>query len=194
MDNQVFYILSAVLLGLVIGALIMYFASNNKNDASEVQKVEQKLNTYQKDVEQHFEKTADLVDDLTQSYKKVFDHLSQSAKLLLTEEQVQEQIEKRKDKRITLGFLADETTAIIEEAETAEELQQAEVGQQHINEPENSETDKLAQVSSHGEDVTETETQEPQPQAETDDNSLANTQDSKDLEELEESEETQSKD
>ena len=39
----------------------------------------------QQDVENHFARTADLIDNLTNSYKEVFDHLSESAEHLLTE-------------------------------------------------------------------------------------------------------------
>jgi len=127
MDNQVFFIISAVLFGLVVGALIMYFASgSSKKDEESIAKVEKKLNNYQQDVVQHFEKTADLVDDLTQSYKKVFDHLSQSAKTLLTEEQVKEQIEKRKDNKITLGFLTEDSEPPKDAEQISEEAQEDE--------------------------------------------------------------------
>ena len=126
MDNQVFIIISAVLFGLVVGAIIMYFASgSSKNEEEKIAQVEKKLNKYQQDVVQHFETTADLVDDLTQSYKKVFDHLSVSAKQLLTDEQVKEQIEKRKDKKIVLGFLSDESEVNGQEAEVDEIKSQA---------------------------------------------------------------------
>ncbi|MCF6300178.1 MAG: YhcB family protein [Proteobacteria bacterium] len=120
MSNQLFYLFSAGLFGLVIGALIMYFAGGkNKNSEKSIEAVEEKHNNYQQDVVQHFEQTADLVDELTQSYKKVFDHLGQSARQLLTEEQVQEQIEKRKHNKITLAFLAEDDST-----ETQEELTQ----------------------------------------------------------------------
>ena len=121
MDNQVFIIISAVLFGLVVGAIIMYFASgSSRNEEEKIAQVEKKLNKYQQDVVQHFETTADLVDDLTQSYKKVFDHLSVSAKQLLTDEQVKEQIEKRKGKKIILGFLSDESEVNGQEEEVDE--------------------------------------------------------------------------
>lgn len=112
MTDQIFYIFSAVLLGLVIGALLMYFASgSNKDSKKSVAKMEKKLDRYQKDVSEHFEQTADLVDELTQSYKKVFDHLGKSAKHLMTDEQIQHQIEKRKGNKVTLEFLTDDNNA-----------------------------------------------------------------------------------
>ena len=121
MTDQIFYLFSAVLLGLVIGALIMYFVSGSNKDAKEeIAKVEDKLNSYQKNVSQHFEQTADLVDDLTQSYKKVFDHLGKSARELMTDEQIQLQIEKRRGNKVTLEFLTDAAEPEVEQVDIAE--------------------------------------------------------------------------
>lgn len=122
MQDQLFYIFSAALLGIAIGALIMYFAADkNKNSEKNIAEIEEKLQDYQKDVVNHFEQTADLVDDLTKSYKKVFDHLGKSARELMTEEQVQYQIEKRKGNQITLAFLAEETGQGNQEEQQAED-------------------------------------------------------------------------
>ncbi|HHL32397.1 MAG TPA: DUF1043 family protein [Oceanospirillales bacterium] len=113
MTDQFFYLFSAALLGLVIGALIMYFVSgSNKNSDKSIKAVEEKLNNYQQDVAEHFEQTADLVDELTQSYKKVFDHLGKSARVLMTDEQIQVQIEKRKGNKVTLEFLPEEAELV----------------------------------------------------------------------------------
>lgn len=116
MDNQTLILITATLAGIAVGALVMYFlSSKGSNSAKSVAQVEEKLTKYQEDVVTHFEQTADLVDDLTQSYKKVFDHLGQSARELLTDEQVKEQIEKRKDNQITLGFLTEEVVDVVSE-------------------------------------------------------------------------------
>ena len=106
MSDQLFYLFSATLFGIVIGAFAMYYFSHKNGSSSKsVEEIEEKLNNYQQDVVNHFEKTADLVEDLTQSYKKVFDHLGSSAKDLMTEKQLQFQIEKRKGNKVTLEFL-----------------------------------------------------------------------------------------
>ena len=132
MSDQVFYLFSAVLLGLVIGAMLMYFASGKGANSTKTAELEEKLSNYQQNVVEHFEKTADLVDDLTQSYKKVFDHLGESAKELMSEEQLQLQIEKRKGRKVTLEFLPNQVTdtdAIVEEIENNEtaEIQNSDV-------------------------------------------------------------------
>lgn len=121
MTDQLFFIITAVLAGIVVGAFIMYFINNKgKNSAKNIAEVEEKLTSYQEDVVQHFEQTADLVDELTQSYKKVFDHLGKSARQLLTDEQVKAQIEKRKDNKVTLAFLTDDGSEVLKD-ETVEE-------------------------------------------------------------------------
>ncbi len=122
MSDQYFYIFSAVLLGLVIGALIMYFATgSNKDSEQTIAKLEKELENYQKDVAEHFEETADLVDGMTQSYKKVFDHLGKSARKLMTEDQIQEQLEQRKGNKVTLEYLTEEKESKQKHSETKSE-------------------------------------------------------------------------
>jgi uncharacterized membrane-anchored protein YhcB (DUF1043 family) len=140
MDNQTLFLITATLAGIAIGVLIMYFLSGKgSNSAKSVAQVEEKLTKYQEDVVSHFEQTADLVDELTQSYKKVFDHLGQSARELLTDEQVKEQIEKRKDRKITLGFLTEESDAEVVETVSEESVEESnenddEIVEQQTNE------------------------------------------------------------
>ncbi len=127
MENQVLLLITAALAGIAIGALFMYFlSSKGANSAKSVAQVEEKLTKYQEDVVSHFEQTADLVDELTQSYKKVFDHLGQSARELLTDEQVKQQIEKRKDRKVTLGFLTDESE-IVDQTNAVEQVSEEKV-------------------------------------------------------------------
>jgi len=108
MSDQIFYLFSALLLGLVIGALIMYFATgSNKDSEQTIAKLEKELENYQQDVVDHFEQTADLVDGMTKSYKKVFDHLGKSARKLMSEEQIQQQLESRRGNKVTLEYLTE---------------------------------------------------------------------------------------
>ncbi len=154
MDNQTLFLITATLAGIAIGALIMYFLSGKgSSSAKSVAQVEEKLTKYQEDVVSHFEQTADLVDELTQSYKKVFDHLGQSARELLTEEQVKAQIEKRKDRKITLGFLTEESNT-----EAVETVSEASV--ENIQETNENEGEIVEQKANDGKDALEQDVEE----------------------------------
>jgi len=160
MSDQVFYLFSAVLLGLVLGAIFMYFASGaNKDSDHTIKELEKKLNSYQEDVSNHFEETANLVDELTNSYKNVFDHLGKSARKLMTEEQIQHQIEKRKGHKVTLEFLTEEILA--DQPETEQVPEQG--GQGYVDERVENQADE-GLVSEEGdtivEDVVTVKTQE----------------------------------
>lgn len=98
-------LISYVIVGIIIGFLFTFIFMRAKNTNPSEQKMEQKLNAYQNKVEAHFAQTADLIDNLTDSYQKVFEHLSESANQLLTEEQVQRQIEQRNNRQVTLSYL-----------------------------------------------------------------------------------------
>lgn len=93
--------LVAFVVGFFIGRAKKGDDSNTQNAVSAMQK---QLDDYKQEVSEHFGKTADLVDNLTQSYKDVFDHLGSSAKTLLTEDQVNKHIASRADKAITLTY------------------------------------------------------------------------------------------
>lgn len=69
-------------LGIVIGAALTKILNRGPNSTELQQKLEdteEKLNNYQEDVSNHFQKTAELVNKLTLSYQEVHQHLSQGA-------------------------------------------------------------------------------------------------------------------
>ena len=154
MTDQLFYLISACLFGLVLGALIMYFASaKSRKSNKSISEVENKLSSYQQDVVQHFEQTADLVDELTNSYKKVFDHLGKSARELLTKEQVEEQIIKRKDNHVVLGFLTEEGKVDDKNIDIANAPNNQTDSEDHLNETDIKTQDFTSESTSGEEDV-----------------------------------------
>ncbi len=98
-------ILSAGLLGLAIGVAVMYLLNQRKGQQHSVREMEKKLDDYQHKVEDHFAKTADLIDNLTDSYQAVFSHLSESAEELLTDEQIRQQLINRRSREVTIKYL-----------------------------------------------------------------------------------------
>lgn len=103
--NGMVYIMVGGIFGLLLGMLIMYLLQKQGNQNSDTKAVQEKLDAYQEQVEGHFAKTADLIDNLTESYKAVFEHLSDSAESLLTEEQIKNQLVNRKSREVTIKYL-----------------------------------------------------------------------------------------
>lgn len=94
----------AMIIGFIIGKSV---ANGDTNQNQAVQQAKEELESYKAAVSEHFGKTADLVDNLTASYKEVFEHLGSSAKGLLSEEEVNKHIASRAEKAITLTYIAE---------------------------------------------------------------------------------------
>jgi uncharacterized membrane-anchored protein YhcB (DUF1043 family) len=71
------------LLGLMIGALGCFLVMNQGRSESAVEKklreLQEEFTAYRENVNQHFSRTADLVNNLTQSYVKVQKHLEEAS-------------------------------------------------------------------------------------------------------------------
>lgn len=77
------------IVALAIGGLIGYLLGRSGSDAGERQTLQRQLDEareelggYKQEVTEHFEKTAELVNQLTQSYRDVHQHLAQGAQTL----------------------------------------------------------------------------------------------------------------
>jgi len=97
--------IAALVLGLALGMMLVTLWNNKKGSRSTVKEMEQRLDDYQHKVEDHFAKTADLIDNLTDSYQAVFTHLSESAEDLLTDEQIRNQLINRRSREVTIKYL-----------------------------------------------------------------------------------------
>ena len=103
----------AGLIGFVIGAVLMAIigrGSKGKKDAETAQ-LQAEYDSYREKVNAHFAKTADAVDGLTKSYQQVFDHLSDGAQNLMDKKALQDQLDKRQGKAVTLAYLVDQENA-----------------------------------------------------------------------------------
>jgi len=111
-------IIIAAAAGFFIGAVLVWIIKNtNQSNAEHLQEESETLRQeyealkktfadYRNNVNNHFAKTADAVDQLTDSYKNVYNHLSAGARALMDKESLQKQIEKRQGKSVTLAYLA----------------------------------------------------------------------------------------
>jgi len=125
MENSFIVLIVAGITGVVIGiGIALFFMRSGSSDKASASKVEAQLKDYQQQVENHFAKTSELIDELTDSYKNVFEHLSESAQSLLTEEQIQQQIENRRDRQVTLSYLKDHRNEADNDTSATEDTEQ----------------------------------------------------------------------
>lgn len=106
---------------LIVGVLLgKFFGSNSasaqerENLAKDLQATQEELSRYKEQVTDHFSKTADLVNNMTESYRDVYQHLAKSADQLGVNEQFKLRLESDNSES---GALSD-----IKEAEAAETL------------------------------------------------------------------------
>lgn len=112
----------AVIIGFLVGLLVMWLAlRRNKSQQKEHDALVQRFSRYRQDVDKHFTDTATAVDELNRSYQKVIQHLSSGAQTLMGTEALQEQLAKRSDKAVTVGYLAAAGTAAAAVAPAPEE-------------------------------------------------------------------------
>ena len=105
--------LLGTLIGVCLGALLYKFAgpdSPSRKMRERAERAEEELKRYQQDVTNHFADTSKLVNNLTQSYRDVYEHLANSA-LKLTTPALSRQILESAERQL----LADETTELKEE-------------------------------------------------------------------------------
>jgi uncharacterized protein len=73
-------------LGLAAGYALHYFRNpdhdRNKALEAELESLRQESNRYREQVTQHFQRTSELVQDMTQSYRAVYEHLANSSQQL----------------------------------------------------------------------------------------------------------------
>lgn len=81
------------LVALVVGAIVGYLVGRSGSDAGQRQSLSRQLDdareelaTYKQQVTDHFEKTADLVNQLTNTYKDVHQHLASGAQSLCVDQ------------------------------------------------------------------------------------------------------------
>lgn len=87
MEQETIWIIT--LIALVIGAMIGYMLGFSKGSskqkietADEIKQTKTELHRYKQEVTSHFETTAELVNNLTEQYRKVHEHLASGAQTL----------------------------------------------------------------------------------------------------------------
>ena len=82
-----------LVLGLLIGGVGVWFWLRSRPGATQsVASLQKENQQFREEVNQHFVQTAELINQLTDSYKAVFDHLSDGAERLVDEKTIEERM------------------------------------------------------------------------------------------------------
>ncbi len=100
MDQNTVWVIAIA--ALIVGALLGFlFGRNGSNGSREARLAEEldrtqiELAKYRDEVNEHFSVTADLVNDLTNQYQKVHQHLASSASALCRDEKLVESLQRQ---------------------------------------------------------------------------------------------------
>jgi uncharacterized membrane-anchored protein YhcB (DUF1043 family) len=92
-----------LLAGLIIGASITIILRRRSGGSDQsVESLKRENERFREEVNEHFVQTAELINQLTDSYKAVFDHLSEGAEKLVEPEVIRERLPQVGDEEIRL--------------------------------------------------------------------------------------------
>ena len=100
---SLYWIIGAGLAGLVLGALITWLISRKTMKSAPYRELEKQHAVLRDNVTEHFVKTAGLVNQMTDSYKAVFEQLQEGASQLLDEETLRNRLAHDEDEEVKLG-------------------------------------------------------------------------------------------
>lgn len=106
--NTVIGLIIGLIVGLLAGAAgaWLWWRFGAAGDGADARRQAE----YREEVADHFVKTAELVNRLTDSYKEVFDHLRDGAGRLVDEETLRQRLAHEEDKDVTLHLIGYGTT------------------------------------------------------------------------------------
>lgn len=97
--------LGALIGGALVGAVLWWRARRLEQAGRSVKALEAEHAKFRGQVNDHFVETAELINRLTDSYKEVFDHLSQGAEQLVEDRVAQSQMPKVGDGEVRLKHI-----------------------------------------------------------------------------------------
>lgn len=83
MDSTMTWGIIGLIVGLIVGALIVWLVIARRTHEPSVSQLKAENERFREEVNAHFVQSAQLINELTDSYKKVFDHLSDGAERLV---------------------------------------------------------------------------------------------------------------
>ena len=100
------WMIVALLLGLAVGGAAAYLVMKRRfGDRESVADLRSEYDRYRGKVTEHFVETADLVNTLTRSYKRVYDHLEEGAYELVGEETLRRRLDAPHEEPVMIEYL-----------------------------------------------------------------------------------------
>jgi uncharacterized protein len=102
---EIWWILIGLVVGLLAGGGVVWVYSTRVSKPDSVESLKQENARFREEVNDHFIQTAELINRLTDSYKAVFDHLSDGADKLVEEKAVRERMPQVTDQEVRLKHI-----------------------------------------------------------------------------------------
>jgi len=119
--------ITGVIIGILVGGTAAWLWLRRSGNAETVANLKRENELFREEVNEHFVQTAELINQLTDSYKAVFDHLSEGAEKLVDAEVVRERMPQVSDEEVRLKRLgAPRASAPADQEPEAEQAGQAE--------------------------------------------------------------------
>lgn len=99
------WILIGLVIGLAAGAGATWYFLSGRGGSPSVEQLKKENERFREEVNAHFVQTAELINQLTDSYKAVFDHLSDGADRLVDKEAVRERMPRVSDREVRLKHI-----------------------------------------------------------------------------------------
>ncbi len=96
--------------GLLVGLMVWWRAHHLNQSGRSIEALEAEHAKFRSQVNDHFVETAELINRLTDSYKEVFDHLSQGADQLVEDAVIRQSMPKVGDQEVRLKHIGHRVT------------------------------------------------------------------------------------
>jgi uncharacterized membrane-anchored protein YhcB (DUF1043 family) len=124
---DMWWALGTLVLGVLLGGLVVWLLNRNAaGPGHSVKALREENERFREQVNDHFVETAELINQLTESYKKVFDHLSDGAERLVDEEVIRERMPQVSDQEIRLKRIGKTTPETGSKSSDADQVTTAE--------------------------------------------------------------------
>jgi len=90
--STIWAVVIGLIIGLGVGGGLAWLFLSRRSWSPSARQLKEENERFREEVNAHFVQTAELINELTDSYKKVFDHLSDGAERLVDKEAVRERM------------------------------------------------------------------------------------------------------